>query len=276
MEKHGYMKINTEEEIWNGIIGDIYPHLFCKKYNWEYFINLVNETLYNQRSSTTKIKILDTATGGCGEPSITLRNRRGYQVWATDGYEKMLNSAIKIAKEKNVDIEFSDKPVKFNELKDFYKKEFFDVVFCVANSISHVPPDQLDDTLMGMVFLLKEGGSIILDTKRYTADGREMECDENKKKGNVRTIREDPVRYRINDREVVKMETSFSYPDEMKAIYNIKIYYSDGKSEIFSFPFWGYTSQYLKMKLERIRLLTAVISPDICDWKYEVIVGDKK
>jgi SAM-dependent methyltransferase len=266
------MKLNTDEEIWNGLIGDIYPHLYYRAYDWEYFVTFIDKILKEQRKDKTKIKVLDTASGGCGEPAVTL-SRYGYQVWATDGFDKMLNKAIRIAEFKNINIKFTDRPVKFSELRNFYDKYFFDYIFCVANSISHVPDGQLNNVLLAMVSVLGHEGTIILDTKRYTNDGKEIEYDTNEKKSKIRITKEVPLRIRMYKKEIVKISTSFTHLDGIDAIYHIEIHYSDGRIDPFSLQFWRYTSERLKDELKRIGLQAKIVSPDISRWKYEIIIG---
>ena len=271
MENPNYINNKRDKEVWDGEGGELYPLLYGKRFNWQYFIKIIEERI-DIREKHSQIKILDCACGGCGDPAISLA-LRGYRVWAKDGYKKMLDKAREFAGKRKANITFSNEPIKFWELKQHYQENFFDILFCVANSISHVSPDKIDKTLKIMASILRSGGRIVLDTKRYTESGREIIFDEKKGRALERKTKVDKLK---KNNEVLYFETSFSYPEKQNsllAIYDMKITYQDGSFAEYSLPFWRYSANNLKSYLEALGLVAEILTPDISKWKYEIVTG---
>lgn len=274
MEKYNYINNNRDKEVWDGEVGELYLLLYGKRFNWQYFIKIIEKRI-RTREKHSQIKILDCACGGCGEPAISLA-LKGYGVWATDGYKKMLDKAREFAAKRNANITFSSEPIKFWELKEHYQENYFDILYCVANSISHVSPDKIEKTLKGIASILRSGGRIILDTKRYTESGREIIFDEKEGRALERKTKVDELK---KSNKVLYFETSFSYPDKQNsllAIYDMKITHQDGSISEYSLPFWRYSAKDLQSYLESLGLVSEILSPDISKWKYEIVIGIKR
>ena len=155
---------------WEGLLGDIYPVWYLKLYRWDRYTSLLARELKLPPGS----KVLDCACGGCGEPALTL-SKLPWKITASDGSSKMLATALQRLKDyHNVDL--VEKPTPWSQLTAQFDKGTFDCVVCAANSISHIQPLELTQSLGQMMEILKPGGWLVIDVKKFI-DGKEVSKD---------------------------------------------------------------------------------------------------
>jgi SAM-dependent methyltransferase len=107
-------------------------------------------------------RILDCACG-TGTDAVALA-RAGHRVWASDGSEAMVEAARRRVAEAGVDV-----PVQACRWDDLPARlpAPFDLVLCLGNSISHLPPDQAVPAFRGMAGVLGAGGRLILNARNW-------------------------------------------------------------------------------------------------------------
>jgi SAM-dependent methyltransferase len=128
-----------------------------------------------------QVKILDCACG-TGNNYIFF-TRAGYDIWGTDGSEKMLDRAVEnCAKNKIADNQLIRRPIQWSNWTA-YANNFdvgsFDFILINSNSLCHIPSTPryvkaapstqmyMQDALKIFHKLLKPGGRLLIDTKRY-------------------------------------------------------------------------------------------------------------
>jgi len=125
-----------------------------------------------------KIRVLDCACGS-GNSYIAF-HEAGYEVFGTDGSKEMLIKARENCKKIDVDHRhLIEHPINWKDL-NAYKKFLagcinnggFDVIVNTSNSFCHIPPttDYMSLALENYKALLKPGGLLFIDTKRFVQD----------------------------------------------------------------------------------------------------------
>ncbi len=123
------------------------------------FIDEHSDLLIRYRSGR-----LHDASCGNGVQAVALR-ARGYDISASDISEEMLQLTRKYAKNKQVAL--STFRSAWDELAQKVTEKF-DVVLCVGNSISHTRSySERVATLRQFYEILKEGGTLLLDTRNW-------------------------------------------------------------------------------------------------------------
>lgn len=256
-----------------GRIGEIYSIFYCRRYDWDYIVDFIDASIF-QKLHVKVRHILDCACGGCGEPAITLWRRR-YDVCCSDGSKVMLDGAKKNIEKVNANIEFIGSPLFWCDLKQFFAERKFDAVVCLANSICHVHPDELDLNLKNMLDIIKDRGVLIIDTKRYSTDGKELHFEEGK--GLVKRTTMASGRRKLLDGKDVEMFTKVLYSQDEPSIEKIRVTldYLDGTKWVEDCTFWKYGQAEIAGAFERIGVPASSIhvsdQPPIEKWKYELI-----
>ncbi len=264
-------------QYFEGKVGDIYQYWYCGTYDWDYITEFIISSIF----SVTKIKIesvLDCACGGCGEPSITLWEK-GFNVCSSDGSKKMLLSAKRKIEEAKANIEFIGTPLFWHDLKEYFGDRKFDAVLCMANSICHTHPDELDSSLKNMTGILQPAGVLVIDTKRYSSSGEELHYETNK--GLVERTHINHGTRKLPNGESATMFTEVLYNPEEHKMETIRVIvkYNNGHSYVEDCSFWKYSKNDIVKSLERIGVVPSFIhtssQPLPEKWKYELIYFTK-
>lgn len=116
-------------------------------------------------------KVLDVACGtGNAFAAFT---RAGFETWGTDGSMEMLLKAKENCSSTEIDTsKLVMTPVNWNDRARFeqlFVPRSFDIIVNTANSFCHIPPvDHYMQAALGNFYdLLKPGGLLFIDTKRY-------------------------------------------------------------------------------------------------------------
>ncbi|MBK9732060.1 MAG: class I SAM-dependent methyltransferase [Chitinophagaceae bacterium] len=120
--------------------------------------NRVHYFLGNELTGTS-LRILELNCG-TGEDAIWLAGQ-GHNVMATDISGMMISMAEEKIKRRSLGDRIQTKQVSFNELKNVFKPESFDLVFSDFGGLNCIPEDELIDLMNVAGSLLKTGGKFI-------------------------------------------------------------------------------------------------------------------
>lgn len=120
-------------------------------------------------------KILDVACG-TGNTFVAF-SRGGFETWGTDGSMEMLLRAKDNSDSAGIDTSrLVLTPINWNDRERFlehFAPASFDIIVNTANSFCHIPPvdDYMQAALSNFFEMLKPGGLLFIDTKRYLRSG---------------------------------------------------------------------------------------------------------
>lgn len=238
------------------------------------------------------VRLLDCA---CGTGTEYVRfTQAGYAAWACDGSPQMLQHAIAKSRRSKVTTKrLIRRPMPWNDASGFArcfseKGLDFDLVLCIGNSLCHMPgaPGGLDAALRNFARLLKPGGRLIVDTKRYAASpsaGRVEMFNELQHVGSTwepRTTREDgPVP--LSGGDEAYFHTSLHYDvdpafDVCRALMIVTLHGSGVAPRTEVVPYYPLPATKLMALLQASGLATTLHeagAPPI--WPYDCVVAQK-
>ena len=247
------------------------------------------------RGFLNNLKILDVACG-TGNTYIAFK-RAGMDVYGTDGSKEMLEKAIDNCRSRKISTDkLISEPISwtdYQKFKDTFGEEQFDIIINTANSFCHLPPtdNQMIRALDIFKRLLKKGGLILIDTKKYITCGNIDDLPIYKE-----------LRYLASDEEWIERDERQEYvtlSDGNEVCFHTKMYYDIspafekkvqrafiilsifGKNSLIDtmvIPYYPLPARILKTKMEEIGLKTKVFSgfkEPLLNWKYDIVVGQK-
>jgi SAM-dependent methyltransferase len=121
-----------------------------------------------------KIRILDCA---CGTGNIYVPfAKREYEIWGTDGSERMLDRAVENCEQRHISTErLIKKAIRWTDLaayREYFKENSFDLIFLSSNSFCHLPGAIIPQALQNFKWLLKPNGRLLIDTKKFKPAGK--------------------------------------------------------------------------------------------------------
>lgn len=243
----------------------------------------------------TDLVILDAA---CGTGNLyRLLSNDGYKVWATDGSAKMLAKAQYNCRHAQVDTaRLVRHPVAWTD-RDGYARQFlrkgvtFDLILLASNSFCHLPPvdGHMDAALRNFYDLLKPGGRLVIDTKKYRRDRNNdavpiiRELRFVKKKWIPRTTRVDPPRkLEAFGPGEFELHTSLHYDIDpcfrvCRALIVVTIVGADGPAGVRLFPYFPLPASQLTKRLRQSGFSIEKVygAKKDLDWSYDVVVGKR-
>ncbi len=240
------------------------------------------------------ISVLDCA---CGTGNLYMAlSRLGYDVWGCDGSQAMLERAAANCERENVSrAQLVADPVRWTDAAAYHRcfvsrGKLFDVILLNSNSLCHLPavPGQLDVALANFHSLLKPGGRLIIDTKKYKedrfADGTPLYRELKYENGAwiPRTTRPDGQRV-LSDGSEVNFDTSLHYDIDpyfeiCRALLIVTISRPSVGPETHVMPYFPLPSSKLAAWLDKAsfgaKLFEAKTSPLF--WSYDCIVAEKR
>ncbi len=255
-----------------------FPCLYNEWYDWydkeepaKHISQIISQ--YNTKDKN-QLNILDCSCG-TGNPSLSLV-KRGFNVTSSDGSAEMLETIKKNSQKTNVQLNVATRPVLWEQLIEHFGGNKFDIVICSGNSICHLPPAGVKESIKQMVCVLEEGGLLLIDAKKYSKQIREMEYRE----GQSWTVRTQRLDKRVINNDKVKLRTTLSYFGEDKPgrRYQVQLDWhigEDHKNRVF--PVWAITSDIIKgfMKEEGLQIFPSFEAWNHSEWQYEFCVGKK-
>lgn len=282
-------------------IADWYDYLY--RGHWESdepaaaIHNLIQNFFMKQRIPS-EIKVLDCA---CGTGNLIVAfTRRQYHIFGSDGSREMLRHAIANCKNASISADgIIQEPLNWTDADGYahhFKDGFLDVIVCTGNSFCHLPPNEYMEAALGTFYLmLKPGGLLIIDTKKFkevNENGvcalKELRYDALKTLWIVRTDREESVEIpglgnvRFHTRMFYDVDPEF--PSICRAIILLTIC-GHGRvaetgfvSQTVAIPYYPLPAGHLKENMESVGFQTRVFSAleaPLDNWKYDVVVGQK-
>ena len=256
------------------------PRLYNDWYNWfdkEEPARVISEIIskygYGAKDKN-QIRILDCACG-TGNPSLAL-TKGGFKVICSDGSAEMLKLAKHNSRRMNVPLQIVSRPVLWEQLTEYFGQDTFDVVLCTGNSLCHVPPDAVKESIKQMAGLLAKDGLLIIDAKRYDNRIRELEY----RKGQGWIPRSQRLDRRVIAGNRAQMLTHLAYLDEDRPgrKYQVRLDSNiGGDCKRHAFSVWAITSEMIKdsMKQARLHIFPLYEGHNHLAWQYDLCVGKK-
>jgi SAM-dependent methyltransferase len=273
-----------------------YKGHWCHEEPFSTLIALIRSYHESKRGNLSELTILDSACGtGNTYAAFT---RHGYHVFGTDGSKEMLSQAYKNCTASGTSTErLIDTPINWTD-GDSYEKLFgnerFDVIINTANSLCHIPPvpEYLDVALANFHRLLKPGGLLIVDTKRYVRGEQE---------GGIETYRElrwaadlqewivrserGPEENEVPELGLVRFHTKLLYDNDpsfgrivRRALIVLTIYGQMVTPRVLVIPYYPLPAHELKDHMTKTGF-AGVVLPAMKDllsnWRYDIVIGKK-
>jgi SAM-dependent methyltransferase len=257
--------------------------------------SIVSTYLESQRGMNREKKILDSACGTGNTFSIF--TREGFDIYGTDGSREMLLFAEANCKSVNISTEkLILEPINWTNMEAYLKHfrlESFDLILNTANSFCHIPPisEYMQTALANFRQLLKPGGLLLIDTKRYIRSDpvnevptyKELRYDASEKEWMERFERQEDGdvpgigKVYFHTRLMYDTDPSFSRAVR-RALIILTIYGENMAPRTLVVPYYPLPSYELKTEMIKAGF-KATIFPALegptGNWKYDVVVGQK-
>jgi SAM-dependent methyltransferase len=241
-----------------------------------------------------EIRILDCACG-TGNDYIAF-TKAGYDMWATDGSSEMLIRAVRNS--ENILGSYNEKlitnPINWTDW-EAYRQCFaekvgsFDVILINSNSFCHLPstPEYMQVALNNFCRLLKPGGRLIIDTKKYvrtmSIDGlpifMELQYIATENEWIVRSERLDPPR-KIAGKYEVHFHTRLHYDIDpyfkiCRALIVVTMYGNEVAPRTMVLPYYPLPAKSLEQNMKDTGFVTTVFpaKEGTINWSYDFVVG---
>jgi SAM-dependent methyltransferase len=291
-----------------GVYDGWYPQLWDKYHGaFQAIAEIMKHAIFADVASrgARNIRILDCACGTAA--NYIAFNLADYDVWGTDGSAKMLDRAFRNceraqkAEPRLSTSQLVAKPILWTDT-DGYRKCFiekgilFDLVLLNTNSFCHLPstsqdpavPRYMQAALSNFRMLLKPGGRLLIDTKKYSAaapiDGVPMFKEQQYVEPNwiTRSEKSDGERD-IEGLGRVSFHTRMHYDVDpylrkCRALIVTTMYGEQTGSQTMLLPYYPLPAQTLEGEMkavgfEEISLFPAKQAP--ANWSYDFVVGRK-
>ncbi|MFH0983082.1 MAG: DUF4062 domain-containing protein [Planctomycetota bacterium] len=249
----------------------------------------------SERGSLDGKPILDVACG-TGNTFVAF-TRRNLEVWGTDGSREMLLRAKANCDDEDVDTsKLVLEPINWTDRAGYRKRfaaESFDLIINTANSFCHIPasPEYMQLSLRNFYELLKPGGLLFIDTKKYIRTGphndapifKELQYDADAGDWRERCDREEIHRHdeygdvRFHTRIMYDLDPSFDTPVH-RALIVITIFSKKLVPRSLVVPYYPLPAKILEAQLElsgfKAKTYPAYEKLNV-KWKYDFVVGRK-
>jgi SAM-dependent methyltransferase len=258
--------------------------------------SIVGPYFESNRGNFQGIRILDCACG-TGNTFVTF-SRNNYNIYGTDGSQEMLNKAKKNCEMIGISINnLILKPINWTDYKGYlehFKENYFDLIINTANSFCHIPPtkEYMQTALNNFYKLLKPGGLLLIDTKRYICSDpinnvptyKELRYDANI--GDWIERYERIETRKIDHKGIVKYHTRLMYDTDpsfskevRRALIILTIYGEKFSPRTLVIPYYPLPSIELKKEMEKANFETKIhyaMKEFAINWKYDIVVGKKQ
>jgi len=247
------------------------------------------------RGSIVNMKILDCDCG-TGNTYATFK-KNGYTIFGTDGSREMLQRAVSNCEEKRISPDNIIRvPINWSDL-DSYLRHFdegsFDIIVNTANSFCHIPPipEYMNRALTNFHRLLKPGGLLIIDTKKYIHDSRfnepkryvELQYATPEQEWVVRTERVDSRKSsggsNIHFHTRILHDRDPSFNDVvMRSLIVVTIFGDNLSPRTLVVPYYPLPAKILGTKMTEAGFVSTqqpAKTGMAINWKYDIVVGQK-
>jgi SAM-dependent methyltransferase len=292
MTEHGERASPFHEAVYDGWLGDYYdiwypPDESC----FQLFQRLIAEFADLQGRDPATLNVWDCA---CGTgTTFTAMSRAGYRPWASDGSPNMLGQAARKCLANDISTtRLIDEPLAWNDHGRCRARigaaGELDIIAVLNNSLCHMPvaPGYLDAALSNFFAMLKPGGRLIVDTKRYVKRDvggirRDWELRFVEGEWRPRTTRRDGPRS-IPSRGDTYFHTSLVHDVDPtlevdRALLVVTIESSNVPRETHLVPYYPLSAAVLISELQRAGFVTSLHearTPPL-DWSYDCVVATR-
>lgn len=166
-------------------------------------------------------RVLDVACG-TGMHAIALA-RRGYDVVGVDASLGMIDQAQANASQEGLNIHFE--VASFGELAKSVGGDF-DALLCLGNSLPHVPPSDLTDTLNDFASCLRPGGLLLVQNRNFDS----LLASRRRGSGSNEGRWMDPQSHRQGAEEWLFLRF-YDFETNGSIVFNLVILYREGDGE---------------------------------------------
>jgi SAM-dependent methyltransferase len=246
-------------------------------------------------ASPGKIRVLDCACGTGN--SFVAFSRAGYEVFGTDGSREMLHFArencrsVGVATNRLIGEPLNWIGLNLNQ-KEFQNKHF-DVIVNTANSFCHVPstPEYMHQALSNFYEMLRPGGLLIIDTKKYVREDmisgvpiyKELQYRESQDAWHIRTdrneARQHPEMGKVNFHTWIHHDVDYSFTQRVnRALIVLTVYGPKVTPETLVVPYYPLPARFLQEEMGFAGFSTSLFEAReglAENWKYDIVVGQK-
>jgi SAM-dependent methyltransferase len=258
--------------------------------------SIIRSYFEGSRGNITKLRFLDCACGTGN--TFAAFTRQGYEIYGTDGSREMLRQAQRNCQAAGLPTDrLVMNPINWTDgigYKEQFGDEGFDVVVNTANSFCHIPPvpEYMGTALRNFWNLLKPGGLLVIDTKKYVrGDHQEDGIETYQELRYLATSQEWIVRSQRH--EVTKspelgevhFHTRLLYDDDpafgtgvRRALIVVTIYGGAVTPRVLVVPYYPLPARLLEKQMITCGFLTAThpaLEKLAVNWKYDVVIGQK-
>lgn len=257
-------------------------------------LNVISDHFSPSHINLQSLKFLDTACG-TGNTFVAFK-QKGFEIFGCDASAEMLKRAAVNCGQIELDTHgLVLQPISWTDLAG-YRAHLpdggFDVLLNTANSFCHLPPvpRYMDRALENFRELLKPGGLLIIDTKRYILEGdkggvpfyKELRCVE-PNKWVIRTTREEPRE--STDLGAIAFHTRLHYDIDpafservLRALIVLTIHGEELTPQTALIPYYPLPVEELQKRMTAAGFLTKVYPAyegPAARWMYDIVVGQR-
>jgi SAM-dependent methyltransferase len=170
----------------------------------------------------------------------------------------------------------------WHELPSPFPAGHFDVLLCIGNSISHLPPtrDGVETALRNFLALLKPGGLCFIDTKKYNSRFEELNFNKDRTNLEVRWYRADDHPAPPGGGKPRRFHYMSEYDLDAEHRYTLQVLEEDSDEQLHrslgTFEFWPVSASYLAGCLKNLRCPSVLLKDmRLTKHKYDLLVGRK-
>ena len=258
-------------------------------------LSVVRQFHEGKEANVSNMRVLDCACG-TGNTFVAF-TKNGYNVYGTDGSRAMLDQARKNCEQVGIKTDkLVERPITWTD-GIAYEREFgtesFDLIVNTANSLCHIPPvpEYMGSALMNFYRLLKPGGFLLVDTKRYVQsdpeDGvksyRELRYIAESKDWIVRgerlETREMPPYGKVDFHTRLVYDNDPSFGEKVRrALIVLTVHGSHLAPRVHVIPYYPLPSSELADHMRQVGFVTTIFPAmkDItANWRYDIVAGRK-
>lgn len=272
-----------------------YKDHWCNDEPYMTILSVVRQFFESRLGNVKNMRILDCACG-TGNTFVTF-TKNGYDIYGTDGSQAMLEQARKNCELADISTDkLVSHPITWTD-GVAYEREFgiesFDLIVNTANSLCHIPPvpEYMGSALMNFYRLLKPGGLLLIDTKRYVQsdqeDGvksyKELRYIVESKDWIIRGERIDPQEMppygKVYFHTRLLYDTDPSFGEKVRrALIVLTVHGHHFSPRVHVIPYYPLPSYELADHMKQVGFGTTIFpaNKDItANWRYDIVAGKK-
>jgi SAM-dependent methyltransferase len=244
----------------------------------------------------SQVRILDCACGTGN--SFVAFTKAGYDTFGTDGSREMLSYAKENSRSAGISTtKLISDPLNWIALsldQGQFQNQPFDIIVNTSNSFCHIPstPEYMHQALSNFYRMLKPGGLLIIDTKKYVREDliggvpiyKELQYFENENAWHIRTDRNDPRQHAkygdIHFHTWIHHDVDYSFTQPVnRALIVLTVYGPKVTPETLVVPYYPLPAALLQEQMAYAGFSTKLFPAKdglAKDWKYDIVVGEKK